>query len=167
MIPSAYLRILARNEAQQLHQQLPHILGAAPPFDILALCKHFGIEAFAYPFPPSLDGCLIRDGEYYAIGVNSKHSRARRRFSAAHELYHFLNHRWKMPDIGCMMSPGEDDQDEQQASMFAAELLMPEDRVTRAWVNCRNAKMIAEYFGVSVSATAKRLQELGVARRRG
>ena len=163
-LPS-WIRVVPKMEAERLHSELPHVLGTEPPFDILAVCKHYRIEAFAYTFSPTLDGCLIRDGEYYAIGVNSKHPRARRRFSAAHELYHFLNHRWSMPDASCLTSPGPDSEEEAQATIFAAELLMPAAMMPLAWVRCRNAKLLAQYFGVSVSAVAKRLQELGLARR--
>ena len=43
---------------------------------------------------------------------------------------------------------------------------MPASMMPLAWVRARKAKLIADYFGVSVQATSKRLQELGLIRHR-
>lgn len=154
-----------RVEAQRLHETLPHIL-AHPPFLIQPVCAQFGLQVDVWSFPTSISGCLITDNGYYYLAVNAQHSRNRRRFSAAHELYHYLEHRHLMPNLVCTSHPDPRISNlEQEADAFAAELLMPRHWVRQAVAGgIRRVGFLARHFGVSVTAMDKRIVELGLRR---
>lgn len=85
-----------------------------------------------------LSGFLYRNNELGTaiIGANKSHHPNRRRFTIAHEIGHFLLHRGKVVHLdeesasftvdfrNNKSSKGEDD-NEKEANLFAAELLMP------------------------------------------
>src|SRR5262249_21181364 len=82
-----------------------------------------------------LAGCLFVTPSVGLVFVNSSDPVPRQRFSAAHELGHFVLHRDKMggrvtkadtpEDIE--LSDEQSDQHEREANRFAVELLMPAD----------------------------------------
>jgi len=54
---------------------------------------------------------------------------------------------------------------EREANIFAAELLMPEDRVRKEWRTAASAVELAEWFGVSAEAMNWRLYSFGLGER--
>ena len=153
-------------EAQWIHQDLAHVIGTEPPFDVKSVAEHFGLTVDAYPFR-SIPGCLVAlgPGLGYAIGVNRRHSRERRRWTLAHELYHYLEHRHHVDVLVCSEAPPpEMVQREDEANVFAAELLMPEPWVRYLWAG--HVGRCAEGFRVSVTAMRRRLEELSMLNRR-
>ena len=90
-------------------------------------------------------------------------SEARRRFTLAYEVAHWvLHHRGR-----CARShrtPGSLDPREREANVFAAELLMPTDAV-RSVAASGPVRSAARRFGVSTVAMGWRLYDLGLADR--
>jgi Zn-dependent peptidase ImmA (M78 family) len=115
------------------HDVLP---GAVP---IEKIAKSFGISLKIDAVDDDLSGFLYRDqkAKNVIIGANKSHHPNRQRFTIAHELGHYLLHEGELvhldSDRGAFMlnlrdsisSKGEDN-DEREANLFAAELLMPE-----------------------------------------
>jgi Zn-dependent peptidase ImmA (M78 family) len=132
----------------------------------------------------ALSGALIRQRDTVVIGVNSRHSEARRRFTVAHELGHLvLRHQGASIHIDQVMmyvsmrdsiSSKAIDPNEIEANRFAAELLMPEPflredigRATRHGVvdmlDDDFIRKLATRYKVSIQAMAIRLENLGFA----
>ncbi|GHF74127.1 hypothetical protein GCM10017566_54870 [Amycolatopsis bartoniae] len=114
------------------------------------------------------------------IGINSRHSPKRQRFTIAHELGHWLLHDGKplIVDQSVMMINKRDDLSSQatnleeiEANGFAAELLMPRtlmmEAIRRQLSFGHSSReefvtAIAKEFDVSVDAMGFRLMNLGV-----
>jgi Zn-dependent peptidase ImmA (M78 family) len=60
---------------------------------------------------------------------------------------------WRAADV----APSADRLLEQEANVFAAELLMPEEAVRAEWPRAASAVELASWFGVSVEAMRWRL----------
>lgn len=118
-----------------------------------------GIEYSELPKPKEISGLIEVYGGGYRIVVNSTHSRNRRRFTAAHELGHFVYHReiigdgivddaaYRSERIGQYAGTKILREYETQANRFAATILMPS-----VWLD----RMQAE--GIPVPEMARRLQ---------
>lgn len=151
------------------------------PIKIDALIRDLGIEYFEDTLPEGISGQIerVRSGSEpncFRITVNVKDSPNRKRFTAAHELGHFLLHRE-------LIGEGLDDNamyrsdltkghyknikvnksHEIEANKMAAILLMPEKAV-RAEASKPNAtkESMAEIFEVSAEAMGYRLGKLGI-----
>lgn len=133
-----------------------------PVFDII---QDLGITLSFDNLDDDVSGWIERkkDGDYQIV-VNESHSMNRKRFTAAHELAHYLYHRdilgagtgdtrayraERTPFANEAIRPRH----ERQANTFAANLLMPADVVTS--MRSRGVDDIdelAERFGVSRDA---------------
>lgn len=113
----------------------------------------------------------------YKIYINSSDNGNRQRFTFAHELGHFFLHKDIIDELKGMIdkqspylfrTPGDvynelpDDKKllEEQANAFAAELLMPEDKVKKLWESNDDVKQLADFFWVSLIAMSFRLENL-------
>lgn len=110
---------------------------AGEMLDIYSFIMQLGIKLLWGGFS-KLAGAYLRKGiknggtelEGYGIAVNCAHPIERQRFSAAHELgHHILGHEGK---IGSYIRISNE-QTERDANIFAAELLMSERLVSRAY----------------------------------
>ena len=153
------------------------------PVEIVKICKNNGIKVFEEYLPEDVSGLIVVDEEEWPkynsnkfIIVNLADSAARRRFTIAHELAHFILHKEDsklyahrdMPDNGIRKS----DDFEQEANYFAANVLMPEELVREKIEVIKDswgeipisvlAQAIAASFGVSKSAATIRLRQLGI-----
>jgi hypothetical protein len=144
-------------------------LGIAAPrdIDIEAIAQHCGATVIYRP----LSGCdarIIGVNDSAVITVNSQASRGRQRFSAAHELAHWLR---DVGQIALLCDPEQAfDQTsgpnrETCANEFASELLLPRPMFLQ---HSRGRPMLfntvselADLFETSLTATAIRLVELG------
>lgn len=120
-----------------------------------------------------------------AVLVAREDNLPRRRFTAVHELGHFLLHfdpqaeePFRMDDLPDVITQGEQDEDqedlaqrEREANRFAAEVLMPEPLVRRLCADyCRSLRPTGPYLAgrlagdllVSREAARWRLRELGL-----
>lgn len=145
------------------------------------IIKSVGIEIRKEEVDDDLSGFLFRDvGKGKAvIGVNAAHPENRVRFTLAHELGHFLLHEGetahfdgKRPGLRVSLrstesSKGTND-NEKEANLFAAELLMPakflEKDLRGKSVDLMDEDALdelAKKYKVSVQALTFRLNNLG------
>jgi Zn-dependent peptidase ImmA (M78 family) len=134
-----------------------------------------GLKVFNATFAAEgVHGLVARRGDTTTIYVNANDGPARKRFTVAHELGHFVLH----------LAAGEgefiDDEDnfrttadpekawdsartkEWEANVFAAALLMPEAAVKLQWHQLKDIEGLASWFQVSPQAMTFRLEELGL-----
>ncbi|WP_367716302.1 ImmA/IrrE family metallo-endopeptidase [Nitratireductor sp. GISD-1A_MAKvit] len=85
----------------------------------------------------AFEGLMAREGNArkWVIGINKGIPYApRRNFTLAHEIGHFIGHRYKRQDFQCSFEDLNDFQDEileKEANDFAAHLLMPPDIIRK------------------------------------
>lgn len=146
------------------------------PVDVARIIRDLGIRFSYAPMPSDRSGYIQRvDGEY-AISINAQESYQRQRFTAAHELAHFLLHRDLLEERGGLarhndtLFDGKDNPDapfksshEVEANRLAAEILMPRESVSAAYNPATdNVSELASMFGVSRRAMEIRLKILGL-----
>ncbi len=138
------------------------------PVKISAIARKLGVGLFVRPFPDALSAFLLRGEGRSVIGVNSNQPLVRQCFSAAHECGHFvLLHAdesvfdYAVPATSDGEPPGYDWQNERAANTFAAELLMPEDRL-RQEAPETSLPRLATRYKVSKEAMSFRLLNLGL-----
>ncbi|GCE15115.1 helix-turn-helix domain-containing protein [Tengunoibacter tsumagoiensis] len=128
-----------------------------------------GIRIFYYPLPPKFSAIYLFEEQVGGcIAINSNHPEERRRWSLAHDYGHFLIHRTKpivTSEDGYQRKP----ESERVADEFAGYFLLPTSGVTRRFNDIRRAKKavtpadlctLADYYGVSVEAMTRRLEDL-------
>ena len=98
------------------------------PVDVDKVASVLGFRIIQYPFPDKLKGKVTVVNGVKIIGVNKNHPLSLQRYTIAHELGHYLNgheHYEKNSSEG--ENPYYDHyfQQEKEADLFAAELLMP------------------------------------------
>lgn len=124
-----------------------------PPVDVEAIAVREGMRVVRAHLG-ALEGRMREDGDGWLIEVNSDRSLTSQRFSVGHE----LGHR-KMGHHGC----GTDAQQEREANLFAAELLIPLALLKKAMAKHRcSLGELARLFQVSKEAMQIKLQEQGM-----
>jgi len=144
-------------------------LGITEPEDlhIEAIAQYCGVTIVYEP----LKGCearLIGYGDRAIITVNTESSLRRQRFSAGHELGHWMRDRGKIAFV-CAASTfsleWSDDNPERRANRYAADLLLPElmfrPLAQNKDITFATVKQLASRFQTSTTATAIRLVEQG------
>ena len=155
----------------------------APPVPVEEIARGEGAQIARHRFEGWESGFILRDGRQTIIGVNTRTSRRRQRFTIAHEIGHLLLHegtlivdhavRVNWRDEGSGMAT---DTEEIQANTFAAELLMPRELVINSLeeyideISKTNRAMshedlitsLAREFDVSAEAMGYRLINLGI-----
>jgi Zn-dependent peptidase ImmA (M78 family) len=148
------------------------------PVPVLAIARSLGAEVRRQPADEELSGFLLREESSGTtiIGVNDTHHRHRQRFTVAHEIGHMLLHRQTAIHVDSVeaifridlrderSSLGVDD-DEKEANLFAAELLMPgallkKDLSGPRHLNDETIRRLARQYDVSVLAMTYRLTYL-------
>ena len=142
------------------------------PVDVIGLIKDLGISYHEELMHPDNSGRINRAGWGWAIAVNEDESEQRKRFTAAHELGHYLMHRDLIEEHGhldCLFGPASAHnpheplapRHEMQANSFAVELLMPADEIRRRYdAGLDNVSELARTFIVSPQAMKVRLDSL-------
>ncbi|WP_213742069.1 ImmA/IrrE family metallo-endopeptidase [Bradyrhizobium sp. dw_411] len=138
------------------------------PVDVQAIIREAGVEYKEMPKPSSVSGLIEAYGGGYRIVVNSDHSLVRRRFTAAHELGHYVYHRDIIGDgivddaayrserigqYGGKIRP----EYETQANRFAAIILMPTVLLDQLQAKQTPIPEMARQLQVSVEALRIRL----------
>lgn len=144
-------------------------LGIRAPeeIDVEVVAAHLGATVVYEP----LSGCaarLLGYGDRAIITVDQNASRPRRRFSAAHELGHWMRDRGRVA-FACTELALETSWDgtnpERGANTFATDLLLPaamfKSRVQKREPSLAACWELARQFETSLTATALRLVELG------
>jgi Zn-dependent peptidase ImmA (M78 family) len=147
------------------------------PVPVEQIAKAQGARIFYQSLDDDVSGFLYRDAVQAVIGVNTHHSPARQKFTAAHELGHLLLHDQEQLHIdrGFRVRLRDDvssqgtDESEREANLFAASLLMPKeflesDLAGEDFVDLLDdvfLQGIARKYGVSTQALVNRLKNLG------
>ncbi len=146
------------------------------PVDIEAICDDLGID-YEEVWMDDASGSISRAGDKFVVHVNALESKNRRRFTAAHELAHYLLHRDLLGDgermnrhIDNLYGAGEQTGDvifnrahEVQANRIAAQIVMPKKLLEKEFALNKDSLQLAKKFGVSKAAMDIRLQTLGLA----
>lgn len=146
------------------------------PVPVEVIADHLGAQIRYSPFDGELAGMLVRHDDGQAvIGVNSAHHINRQRFTIAHECGHLCLHKGKDVHIDRSFRVQVDrrdevsaqavDPEEIEANRFAAELLMPRDRILEDIVEFdieddEELKELADKYVVSVQALTYRVNNL-------
>ena len=149
------------------------------PVDDIAESLGVIIQKNTFDGDTDMSGFLFRNKETgrAVIGVNTSHSAQRQRFTIAHELGHLLLHegdavhvdrRFRLKLRNQKSSEGTD-QEEKEANLFAAELLMPERFLDEELRDVPGIDLLdedvlrelANRYGVSQQARMFRLNYLG------
>ena len=158
-----------RRIADAIHEQLGPSVGPVPVREIA-----YALDIYEIRIEPltTIEGALVTTLErgYGSILVNAVASHARRRFTIAHELGHFLNP-WHQPNVSTGFECTREDtnvkvgdmrnrhlRQEAEANEFAIELLVPRQRL-RSYltgaVDLEQVQGIAVEFDVSKAAAVR------------
>lgn len=137
------------------------------PVDVLAAANELGVKIFSAKLAEKISGVLVRDPSYgsasgFIILVDQDEPAYRQRFTAAHELGHFVLHKDsigdRVEDNYLLRSEGMSNRQEAEANKFAAALLMPMDLI-ESEMEAGNTTVsgLANKFQVSPTAMSIRL----------
>lgn len=142
------------------------------PVDIEGLAGALGIKIKGAFLGKDISGILEHSkSDGYVISVNASHSEARRRFTIAHELGHYLLHKqlvgdgigddkaYRSTSVGKYHNTAIGAYEETQANKFAASLLMPMDLIDeiKKSEGIDDPATLAKRFNVSEHAMCIRL----------
>ncbi|MBN9018760.1 MAG: ImmA/IrrE family metallo-endopeptidase [Rhizobiales bacterium] len=134
------------------------------PVDVVRIITECGIHYAEDALDPDISGMIDKKGPdgRYRIVINQRDGHARKRFTAAHELGHYVYHRGLIGDgiddsrLYRSIPAGEyhnlriSPKHEQEANQFAANLLMPKHLL--AQLEGKSIPEMAAALGVSVPA---------------
>lgn len=134
------------------------------PVDIGGLSRKFGVGAYITDLGDNISGQIIKDHQEkggFSISVSKSDDKQEQRFTAAHELSHFLLHRDKIGD-GIVDSPlyrsKMSNKVEVEANKLAADILMPYKKINQVIEEgVGTLESLSQYFNVSVQAMKVRL----------
>lgn len=143
------------------------------PIDPILIAKRMGIKVVEAEFnDPHISGLIKKNNEGTTIYVKKSDGALRKRFTVAHELGHLALHirnEGQFLDSDQIFARDDgffgysDRLKEKQANQFAAELLMPEEKVRELWDECFNSpELMAAKFRVSLPSMKIRLSNLGL-----
>lgn len=143
------------------------------PFPIFRVMQECGLDYILRPLPENISGYMacLENSRYLAI-VNNVHAISRQRFTAAHQLGHFIHHRellgqGTVDSLEYRSVPGFSHHNthlsplhENQASAFAANVLMSRQAIEKLRKSgLRTTKALADELGVTYRMMALRLGE--------
>lgn len=166
-------------------QLLQQVNCGEPPIDVLHIAEeHEGLDVQEHPDPRAVAGVDLKlapkglsglllptDRRIWVNADEAARSKARARFTIAHELGHWHLHRTGKRDRARFCRPGDvgvatiglqsSGRLEAEANRFAAELLMPKWMVRERAADSRlSVPGLAHVFGVSAAAMQVRLEFL-------
>lgn len=135
------------------------------PIDVGAVAKAMGLDVYSMKLAEGISGVLTRSKDTqsgFVIYVNQAEPAYRQRFTAAHEIGHYILHRESIgesvQDNYMLRAAGMSSSQETQANQYAADLLMPYELINRATqMGFNTVDALAEQFQVSKVAMAIRL----------
>lgn len=151
--PAALLKELGISEPNEIDiEAIAHYCGATVLYEVLEGCA----------------ARIVGHGDRAIITVDSQEHRPRQRFSAGHELGHWMLDRGKV-GFACtesmLSSEWTADNPERRANGYAADLLLPEfmfvPRARRTKITFDTVEALAQEFVMSMTATAIRLVQYG------
>lgn len=171
-------RILPKiaNEVQAVTEYLSQRFCDGVKTDLAAICQDENISLIYAEYRNHFDGMIVWDTPRFYIHINTEKGNLpdsnRGRFSLGHELGHYFleSHRAGIrsgiipphASVNCLV---QDDKLELEADYFAANLLMPRERLRRFTGGRKFSldiiKEISAKFGVSLTAAVIRFAEVG------
>lgn len=138
----------------------------AEPLDIEWVATSlFGLQIKRMDLGDEASGFLNELGDRWCIFINKYENIRRQRFTIAHELAHYIlhkNNKKLVKDLIFFRDENNNDE-EKEANEFAAELLMPEERVRDYIKNgCNTIKLLADKFNLSTPAVRYRAYKLNL-----
>lgn len=136
------------------------------PIDLNLVTNRENLKLYLAEFQDSsISGVLRR--EQKSIYIKKTDSAKRQFFTIAHELGHWFLHPDLPGDVTRLntMDLHEDEKKkeiEREANWFASAILMPRPLVLKLWGIFKDVDTIARVFGVSQSAAANRIKNLGL-----
>ena len=137
------------------------------PVDVMAAASHYGVSVYSTKLADKVSGVLLKDPTYntesgFVIFVDQDEPAVRQRFTAAHELGHFILHKSfigdRVEDNYLLRSDGMSNTQEVEANKFAADLLMPMELIRKEMeAGNTSVSQLAERFQVSQTAMSIRL----------
>ncbi len=155
MINKPYYKLNDSDEKiiQNFHKEFPVRLSE--------LTAEFNIKIYESELSFMASGQIVKDiNDIYTITVRKGQSVARQRFTAAHELSHFLLHKDKIGDgiaDNAMYRSGLSSILETEANKLAADILMPMSEVNKKLEDNYTIEQLSDYFEVSYQAMNVRL----------
>lgn len=151
------------------------------PVPVWEIAKAKGARIVPNSIDGDLAGFIYRNGDETIIGVNTGQAQVRQNFTVAHELGHFLlhdndgqlhvDHSFRAVRLRGAVAELGIDENEKEANLFAAELLMPKEflekdieELVESGLDLYDEEMapkLAAHYGVSTQALMYRLQYLG------
>jgi Zn-dependent peptidase ImmA (M78 family) len=136
------------------------------PVDPIQIARKLGISVVDAHLAGDVAGAIVKeDGKDPVILLNEADHPNRKRFTAAHEIGHFIRRSddsFEYVDRRDTLSTMGTNPDEIYANAFAANLLMPESEVRRLHDERVSDLEMALRFGVSRDAMNVRLSSLGL-----
>ncbi|WP_181064229.1 ImmA/IrrE family metallo-endopeptidase [Pseudoclavibacter sp. AY1F1] len=152
------LRIDAWNRDGQIHF----------PVDPFAIADKLGIKTSRGILDADTAGFIVKrhGADQVRAVVNASDAPVRQRFTLAHELGHYVQHK-DDAELGfveerAVLSSTGTSWPEIWANKFAAELLMPRATVVKWWASDRTVEDMARRFDVSKAAMLHRIKNLGL-----
>lgn len=135
----------------------------------MQIARRLGIDVRQAQLSQDVSGALVKKmGQDPTLLLNARDHPNRQRFTAAHELGHFVS-REDAPDEyeyvdlrDTVFSPSGTDPVEVFANQFAANLLMPETEIRRLTEEGYSPTQMALYFEVSQDAMGYRIKNLNL-----
>lgn len=133
------------------------------PVKIFDLARALGIEVYrTSKLPDDVSGCIQKEeDDSYVIFTNKGEPTNRRRFTAAHELAHYILHRDLIEDgivDDTLYRSKLSGPLEREANVYAAALLMPRHLILKAIEDgAKSTEELAEKFRVSEAAMSIRI----------
>lgn len=141
--------------ARRLREQFPS-LESSTILERVAAERQITISRF--PFSRGVSGIMCMAAGGPQIGISSLSPPEHQLFTLAHELGHaLLGHR---AGLLARVQASSSLEDERQANAFAAEFLMPAERVSEWVADGMTVQLLCQSCGVSFDTMAARLAEL-------
>src|ERR687887_747287 len=151
--------LVALDPVQQAERVRASAWGDRIPVDPVQIARRLGIDVRQAPLSDNVSGALVKKlGQDPTILLNARDHPNRQRFTAAHEVGHFVSREdapeeYEYVDLrDTILSAAGTNEDEVFANQFAANLLMPEREVRRLAAQGYSLTEMALYFGVSQDA---------------
>ena len=144
--------------------------------DVVELANKYGFKVYQLKESAPVKGLILGDDSdnFGVIAFKQDLSNKDNRFIIAHELGHFLLHhddeKFKKNGVFYYAYHSDENHSEQEreADLFAANLLMPKEAFINKWkeIGGQNdnlsKEILSEYFGVTTKSIEKRIKEINV-----
>lgn len=139
------------------------------PVDPVAIARELGVFVFNADIPGDVSGLLRKHpGQAPEIYLDVDDPIVRRRFTCAHELGHYVSHadrdetEFSFVDYRGTLATERTNPEDVFANTFAANLLMPRQKVVELHRDGWSRPEMARFFHVSLEAMNDRMSSLGL-----